>query len=618
MKSILFSAYQQPINWQFIGLMCLDALGLIIILGCTVYDIHLLWNEEMHYNYKGSPSMFSSLMSFENDDNGNHGSIFWWFSGHAIQTIGLLYLIAHAALMQKYHALEHIGMILLLIGPAINMYSCINYSTESVLGKSPSGDAFGFMFNVTNMESVPFENERVNHNHNGYNMQQLCTEIVEFVGILILNGSIYLEHYPSRFNEDYIILIIDVIGFAVLQVAAMAEFDYSRDNSTPTFAELTSGMQIEAGGSPTQGIPLSGYYPYTTRVFPYRLNFRYDLSHCADGIGLLMLTAVSFAQYASKQDERLKLELYGDGDDQDKHCSGDGKSPATPDAVQSHSKLVTAGKGDSHSSDSSSWGGRLKRFRNRIGGAHSAEADSIHSIGSEDSADMNPELTINLLHRIEEGDMENSSFVDAVALENGTNEDGIADKKGGRFPDMYIATNVNLPSDPVFLPFGDSGEHSRLDSGPPSNTPTVPPSPSKYIYNSKKQPFDFQVRVSEPPTGPTSLSSQSAFVSHRTGYHNTENKSPTGSSSSRTAWSASASASSPNNSVLQNHHKSQTSSPATGPTSLWQFITGTNEAIDSPSNIASSKARAGKTSMPSSVDNSRSSSPQTLSHKHYR
>jgi len=273
MKSILFSAYQQPVNWSFVSMMCLDAVGLIIILACTVFDVFLLWDEEMRFNYNESANMFSSLTDGYSADNGNHSSIFWWFSGHSIQSIGLLYLITHAALMQKYHDLEKIGMFLLLVGPVVNMYSCINYSTESVLGKHPSGDAFGFPLNVTSF-NVAFENERVNHNHNGYNMQWLCTEVVEFVGILILNVSVYLEHYPSKFKEDYIILILDVIGFAVLQVAAMAEFDYSKDNSTPTFAELTSSVEISGGISPTHDIPLSGYYPYTTRVFPHRLNFR--------------------------------------------------------------------------------------------------------------------------------------------------------------------------------------------------------------------------------------------------------------------------------------------------------------------------------------------------------
>jgi hypothetical protein len=271
MKSILYSAYQHPVNLPFLGLMCLDAIGLIIILWCTVFDVFLLWNEEMRFNYKDSLNMFSSLTSREFDDNGNHSSIFWWFSGHTIQAIGLLYLIAYAASLQKYHDLEKIGMFLLLLGPAVNMYSCINYGTESVQNKNNSAEIFPFS-NFT--EIIPFENERVNHNHNGYNMQWLCTEIVEFVGILILNGSIYLEQSSSKFNEDYIVLIIDVIGFAVLQVAAMAEFDYSRSTSMPTFAELTAEQQVVNGISPTQDIPLSSYYPSTERVFPHRLNFR--------------------------------------------------------------------------------------------------------------------------------------------------------------------------------------------------------------------------------------------------------------------------------------------------------------------------------------------------------
>ena len=97
-----------------------------------------------------------------------------------------------------------------------------------------------------------------------------------FIGITLLNISIYVEE-RNKPNEEYIVLLSEVFGFTMLQVAAMVEFDYSAKSShVPTFAEISQNIQQEElGGGHVIHKPLSSYYSSTHRIFPNRFNFRY-------------------------------------------------------------------------------------------------------------------------------------------------------------------------------------------------------------------------------------------------------------------------------------------------------------------------------------------------------
>jgi hypothetical protein len=320
---------------------------------------------------------------------------------------------------------------------------------------------------------------------------------------------------------------------------------------------------------------------------------RYDFSHCADGIGLLLLTAVSFAQYASKQDEKIKKEL-----DSHHHLS-----PVTPGVSSERTLSPDVEKVERRNDEPS--GGFGKRFRNRVGGSFISEMDVIRPCGSNDSeeaeGELNPDLTLNLLQSIEEGE---SEILSPQGSKEGLN----------RYPDMYIPTDVNLPSDPEFpnRSRDSTGRRSDPASGSSSVGPTVPPSPSKYIYHSSKNPTEFQVKPprhaiffpidGELPSLSASKSPAGTQVSHRSFGH--------GSPSPRT-WSTST----PISAVADPSIRS----PADGGSgSLWQYVAGINDAFESSRRVRSGKKLTPLNSVGNSVVNSNNPSPRNSTHKHYR
>ena len=338
--------------------------------------------------------------------------------------------------------------------------------------------------------------------------------------------------------------------------------------------------------------------------------YRYDLSHCADGIGLVMLTIVSFAHYASQHEEKLKDEFH------EEHYS-----PATPGTAIRESP-TKAKEGDS------SWSGRLGRFRNRIGEPQVPDDSLIHPSGTLDDDDnTNPDLTLNLLRSIEEGLGEvDVSLLRSIeeglgrSIEEGLGrsiEEGLGEVDmspqinigtANRFPDMFIPTDVDLPTDPILPTSIEGSGGCSLGSGPPSAPPTVPPSPSKYIYNSKHNPNEFHVRSSTPKTFfpveyESKLSPPSAKVSHRVVNSGNARQSP------RNGWSTSNPSS-----ALVDPEKVQSASSDEG--SLWQYVAGINESFDGSSY---SKMRgAVVNSKKETPGSSHVSSPGTQSHKHYR
>jgi hypothetical protein len=186
--------------------MLVDGVGLSLIAACTILEGFELWkdffNEYLEYNYPA--------MSF-------------WFSGRICQTMGLVILLLHAASMQGFHELEWAGMAMLTVGPVLNMCACSIFDT--------GGDA-SFIFNK----------------------QWMTSESLELLGIFILDLSL-VE------GPDLIVLLEEVIGFAILACAAIIDFEYS-------------------AGS---------FLPSTT--------MRVDLIHISDCLGLFLLTVVAVGQY---------------------------------------------------------------------------------------------------------------------------------------------------------------------------------------------------------------------------------------------------------------------------------------------------------------------------------
>ena len=157
-------------------------------LGCTVYDGILLYDEEIGYNYKLEQT--------------NQSAVLLWFCGRILQVTGLLFLVLHAGnyrnytynfilvlipfigTLQKNKDIEKFGMLLLSIGPLINMASCLFYNTKIITEKlnietQLSDHEQYFLYQNATMHTqllIPVRS------HNSYNMQWLCTELVELLG----------------------------------------------------------------------------------------------------------------------------------------------------------------------------------------------------------------------------------------------------------------------------------------------------------------------------------------------------------------------------------------------------------------------------------------------------
>ena len=103
--------------------------------------------------------------------------------------------------LQKHKEIEKFGMLLLSIGPLINMASCLFYNTKIITQKlnieaQLSEHDLLQLHMIHNSNNSTLWNETVIpvRSHNSYNMQWLCTELVELLGkMAIVFVHIYTE-----------------------------------------------------------------------------------------------------------------------------------------------------------------------------------------------------------------------------------------------------------------------------------------------------------------------------------------------------------------------------------------------------------------------------------------
>jgi hypothetical protein len=134
--------------------------------------------------------------------------------------------LAFAASFQQFPSIEQFGMLLISSGPLLNMLSCYLFVN-------------------------PADPLRL------YNMQWRNTEIVEFIGMCILDIS--LIHM-----EEIYVLTAELCGFFMLCCAAILQFSYGDTNSMPAVA------------------------------------VRLDVVHISECVGLMLLSIVAVGQYRIK------------------------------------------------------------------------------------------------------------------------------------------------------------------------------------------------------------------------------------------------------------------------------------------------------------------------------
>lgn len=162
--------------------MLIDGLGLAIIAACTILEGMDLWND-----------FFNEYWS------SNSSSLGFWFCGRFLQTCGLFLLIAHAATFQIIHDVEVSGMVMLTVGPVLNLISCSLFD-------SGSADPF-YLFN----------------------RQWVSNESLELIGIGVLDLSMIDA-------EPHVVVFFELLGFFILGCASVLDFDYTPEYLYPSIS----------------------------------------------------------------------------------------------------------------------------------------------------------------------------------------------------------------------------------------------------------------------------------------------------------------------------------------------------------------------------------------------
>mmetsp|Transcript_13319 Transcript_13319/g.20041 ORF Transcript_13319/g.20041 Transcript_13319/m.20041 type:complete len:295 (-) Transcript_13319:62-946(-) len=204
-------------SYFFKMLMVIDGVGLGIIAGCTTFEGFDDWDDP--------------LGSYFHD---NIRSIFFWLVGLNLAVGGLLLLIINTAAFESLPAMEHLGMAMLTFAPFVNVCAWLLLDTHD-----------------------PWL---------VYNKQQIATEVIEFIGMGLLDLSYFTENHVVE-------CLVELCGYVVLSMAAMLDIVF---------------------------LPNSGGVPL--------IQVRQEYYHSSDVFGLFLLAIVSIGKfYISHQAESLKI-----------------------------------------------------------------------------------------------------------------------------------------------------------------------------------------------------------------------------------------------------------------------------------------------------------------------
>eukprot|EP01039_Chlorochromonas_danica_P007843 gene7845-8656_t len=160
------------VSWGL--LMLVDGTGLAVITAATVLEGFELWTE-----------------IYDGHEVGNELASMLWLCGRISQIIGLLFLIGHASSFQVFPAIERFGMLMLTLGPMMNLSS------------------YGIFRSAAHPSWI-------------FNRGWLSSESLELLGIAVLDISLIDM-------EEIWVLIAEVTGFMLLCGAAGLHFEYIND-----------------------------------------------------------------------------------------------------------------------------------------------------------------------------------------------------------------------------------------------------------------------------------------------------------------------------------------------------------------------------------------------------
>eukprot|EP01040_Poterioochromonas_malhamensis_P016053 gene16053-18121_t len=209
--------------------MLVDGIGLAIITAATILEGIELWKGVFKANWSD-----------------NSGSLLFWLCGRTSQIIGLFFLIGHASSFQIFPEIEQFGMLMLTVGPILNLSSCLSFH-------------------------IPTDTNYL------YNRQWFCSESLELIGILVLDIS--MIHM-----EEIYVLTAEITGFILLCCAAGLHFEYHADRALDAITASLSSSNVVV---------------QALQQFP-QVTLRLDMVHGSECLGLIMLMVVAYGQFRLK------------------------------------------------------------------------------------------------------------------------------------------------------------------------------------------------------------------------------------------------------------------------------------------------------------------------------
>lgn len=165
--------------------MIIDTLGLWIIALCTVAEAFEDWEKEFRDHFFG-----------------NEAALYFWILGVMLATLGLVAIMGNCAAMERLPYLEHVGMFMLTFAPVVNCMGWYFLNTGDLLD----------------------------------NYTLVATEILEFIGMNILNYSYWCE-------DAWTDCFVEVTGYCVLAMAAMLDvYVYPESITQPVITLRTSSV----------------------------------------------------------------------------------------------------------------------------------------------------------------------------------------------------------------------------------------------------------------------------------------------------------------------------------------------------------------------------------------
>lgn len=226
-------------------LMYLDMVGLAFIALCTAMEGYQEWSQSYLGNFQYNVLPLAC-----------------WYAGRAAQTFALVMLIFHVH-GNNVGMFEVGGMYLLTISPIINALSAY------------------YFHNINDPTRI-------------LNKKWIAVEITEFWGIVLLDWSCV----PVGEWFEFYILVVEVVGYYVVSLAALLEFDFGVVEGQSVISEQTSYIFDMNPSS----VAMLRVLPGAETLVNVRFVFSFWRS--LDAFGLFLLSVVAVETYRMAQQEK--------------------------------------------------------------------------------------------------------------------------------------------------------------------------------------------------------------------------------------------------------------------------------------------------------------------------